>query len=165
MPAPALSSAPVLFAYDGSELARLAIEHAGALMTGRRAVVLHVHEPITVVLAPVGGALPVDASELAYEDERATQRAADRAEAVADEGARLARAAGFDATAQSTIARGTAGIAGAIVDKATAIGASVIVVGSHGRSAIGAALLGSVSTAVLHRARVPVLVVPRMCGG
>ena len=161
MSAPAPTTAPLLIAYDGSELARRALEHAGALMIARRAVVLHVQELVAVVPSPVGVAIAGEANELVYEDEQATRRAAERGEAIAEQGARLADDAGFQATPETALGRGTAGIADAIVDKAASIDAAAIVIGSHGRSAIGAALLGSVSTAVLHRARVPVLVVPR----
>ena len=37
-------------------------------------------------------------------------------------------------------------------------GASVIVLGSHGRSGVGYAVIGSVATAVAHHAKVPVLI-------
>jgi nucleotide-binding universal stress UspA family protein len=160
MSVPMPSSAPLLFAYDGSDLSRCAITRAGALMRGRRVIVLHVHEPIAVVPSPVGAALAVEATDLAYEQDLAAQQAGDRGETVAEQGAKVAEAAGFEATFDTALARGTAGIADAIVEKAASIDAAAIVLGSHGRSAIGAALLGSVSTAVLHRSTVPVFVVP-----
>jgi nucleotide-binding universal stress UspA family protein len=46
-----------------------------------------------------------------------------------------------------------------IVDTADAIGADLIVMGSHGRSGIEKLLLGSVTQRVLQDAKVPVLVV------
>jgi nucleotide-binding universal stress UspA family protein len=46
-----------------------------------------------------------------------------------------------------------------IVDAAQSEGADVIVVGSHGRGALGRALIGSVSDQVVRRAPCPVLVV------
>lgn len=46
-----------------------------------------------------------------------------------------------------------------ILDVAREIGADMIVLGSHGRGAMGRLLIGSVSEAVLHGAECPVLVV------
>jgi nucleotide-binding universal stress UspA family protein len=47
-----------------------------------------------------------------------------------------------------------------ILQEATKLEADLIVVGSHGRGAISRALLGSTSEGVLHKAVVPVLIVP-----
>jgi nucleotide-binding universal stress UspA family protein len=47
----------------------------------------------------------------------------------------------------------------AILEAATAEGADIIVLGSHGRGAIGRLLLGSVSERVVRQAAVPVVVV------
>lgn len=46
-----------------------------------------------------------------------------------------------------------------IVHVATDVGADLVVVGSHGKKAVDRLLMGSVSTAVLHRAKQAVLVV------
>jgi nucleotide-binding universal stress UspA family protein len=152
--------APLLIAYDGSDLARHAIEQAAALFPGVRAVVLSVYEPVPrIVPTPAGAAVPA-IGDLRDESEHATEAARVRADELAEKGARLAEAAGLAATAVAAHGHGTAGIADAIVERARDAGAAIIVMGSHGRSAIGAALLGSVSHAVLHRASVPVLVVP-----
>jgi nucleotide-binding universal stress UspA family protein len=51
-----------------------------------------------------------------------------------------------------------------IVDAAQSEGADVIVVGSHGRGALGRALIGSVSDQVVRRAPCPVLVVRSTIG-
>jgi nucleotide-binding universal stress UspA family protein len=48
-----------------------------------------------------------------------------------------------------------------ILELAQEIGADLIVCGSHGRGAVGRLLLGSVSSAVLHGARCPVVIVRR----
>jgi nucleotide-binding universal stress UspA family protein len=48
----------------------------------------------------------------------------------------------------------------AILEEARSVGADIIVVGSHQKGAVKRALLGSVSEGILHRADVPVLVVP-----
>jgi len=161
------TSAPLLVAYDGSDLSRHAIEQAAAILPGTRTVVLHVYE-LNAPLAPtaVGAAMALPANELTQEaEERAAESARERADEIARDGAGLAESAGLPATSDTAIARGTAGIADVIVGRAASAGAALIVLGSHGRSAIGAALLGSVSTAVLHRSTVPVLVVPARPSG
>jgi nucleotide-binding universal stress UspA family protein len=151
----------VLIAYDGSELSQRAIRSAGALLSGGRAVVLHVYESIPPVIpAAAGGAVIAPVPELGVAAEQAAESAEQRALDVAREGVREAESAGLSATPEIVVAAGSAGIAEAIVETARNRDASLIVVGSHGRSALRAALLGSVSTAVLHRSQIPVLVVP-----
>ena len=156
------TSAALLVAYDGSDLSRHAIAQAAAILPGTWTVVLHVYE-LSVPLVPtaVGAAMALPATDMTLEaEERAAESARERAAEIAREGAWLAESAGLPARSETAIARGTAGIADVIVGRAASAGATLIVLGSHGRSAIGAALLGSVSTAVLHRSTVPVLVVP-----
>ncbi len=78
---------PVLFAYDGSELAAFAIEQAGReLATGREALVLCVWQP-----ADVGFVLT---AERRFDADQASQVQA-AAEDVAARGATLAEKAGF----------------------------------------------------------------------
>ncbi|MGJ8671870.1 universal stress protein [Rubritalea sp.] len=48
----------------------------------------------------------------------------------------------------------------AIMEHAQAIDAGMIVVGTHGHSAIGSVLMGSVASGLVRQAKVPVLVVP-----
>jgi nucleotide-binding universal stress UspA family protein len=123
------------------------------LLSGRRAVGLYVHQPLAPLVAtPVGAATVATGPELDRESERADEAARRRAEEIAREGAREAERAGLSATSEMAVAIGTSGIADAIVELARSKDASLIVVGSHGRSAIAAALMGSVSTTVLHRA-------------
>jgi nucleotide-binding universal stress UspA family protein len=79
-------------------------------------------------------------------------------EHLAAAGAELAREAGFNAEPlgereQSKTWR-------ALLEAGDRSGASLIVVGAHGRSGIGRAVLGSVSTAIVHHSAIPVLVVP-----
>jgi nucleotide-binding universal stress UspA family protein len=73
---------------------------------------------------------------------------------VSEEGAELARKAGFNAT--PAVIQGSP-IWHKIVEAARAEGAGMIVIGSHGRSGVRYAAMGSVATAVAHHATVPVL--------
>src|SRR5437764_4686726 len=80
---------PVLFAYDGSELAKLAIEEAGRqLEPGRDAVVLTVWRPYGV-----GFISPPDVKF----DAAATDEVRNAAEDTAAQGASMAQVAGFRA--------------------------------------------------------------------
>jgi nucleotide-binding universal stress UspA family protein len=142
---------PILICYDRSDGARRAVEVAGALFSGRTAVVLHVWSPISVAAAAYGGftALP-DFDEAAL---------AKAARELAEEGAGLARAAGLDASA--AVVEGTyEGTWHAIVDAALSEGASLIVIGARGLSTFKSFVLGSVSHGVAQHARTPVLIVP-----
>jgi nucleotide-binding universal stress UspA family protein len=152
---------PVLLAYDGSELSRRAMHSAATVVGGGRAVVVHVYEPSApLVPTPGAAAALANAPELAEQAARAQEDMRRGMDELAERGMREAQRAGFSATGQTVIARGTTGVAEAIVDTATSIGASLIVLGSHGHSAIHGALLGSVSTEVLRRSSVPLLIVP-----
>lgn len=90
------SSAPVLVCFDGSDGAKHAIEVAGRLFNGRRAIVLTVWQPSISALAPFDpvGELVGQAGGLFRDiDEIAARQAAEQAE----EGAQLAVAAGLEA--------------------------------------------------------------------
>lgn len=146
-------SGPVLFAYDGSDLAGNAITEAGGqLRAGRDALVLTVWEPFNVGFLPVDG-LAFDA---AGADEVRTA-----AEKAAAHGASLAEAAGF--RAQSMAAEAAPTWKG-IIDAADKHDASLIVLGSHGRSGLTGLVVGSVAAAVAAHSRRSVLIVHRRAG-
>jgi nucleotide-binding universal stress UspA family protein len=138
---------PVLIAYDGSEYAKAAIEQAGEQLRDHRpAIVLTVWQPfggagfVGAPMAPPAGV------------EEGFEREARR---VAEEGARLARKAGFEA--EPVVERGDP-VWQRIVESADEHGASILVMGSHGRTGISRVLMGSVAgTASSHTAR-PVLI-------
>jgi nucleotide-binding universal stress UspA family protein len=139
---------PVLFAYDGSDLARFAIEHAGAqLAPGRHGLVLCVWQPADVGFVPVGGQ-HFDALDAAAVH--------DAAERTAAQGAALAERAGFRAESVTVEAAPTWK---GIVRVAEAREASLIVLGSHRRTGIVGHLLGSVTGAVVTHSTASVLVV------
>src|ERR1700681_4767968 len=141
---------PVVFAYDGSELAKLAIEEAGRqLGPGRDALVLTVWQPFDVGFVPAV-ALQINAAEVADVRDAAAQTAA--------EGASRAKAAGFNARGlEAEVAPTWKGI----VDAAEEHDASLIVLGSHGRTGFAGVALGSVAGAVAAHPRRSVLIVHR----
>jgi nucleotide-binding universal stress UspA family protein len=141
-------SGPVLFAYDGSELAGHAITEAGRqLRAGRDAVVLTIWEPFNV------GFLPVGEAEF---DAAGADEVKAAAEKTASQGASLAEAAGFRAEIMTAEAAPTWK---GITDVADSRDASVIVLGSHGRSGVTSLMVGSVASAVAAHSRRSVLIV------
>lgn len=133
----------IAWATDGSELAEQALEHVRKLaeIHGSRIVALHANE----VISGRAGMAPVLADE---PDIR--ERIAGRVDEL--------RAAGFDADLE--VCTGTADVATLVERAASAVEADLIVVGTHGRSGVGAALMGSVARGLCHTSRRPVLVVP-----
>jgi nucleotide-binding universal stress UspA family protein len=139
---------PVLFAYDGSELAALAIKEAGRqLAPGRDALVACVWQP-----GDVGFVVPEGRHLHAAE----AQEVKKAAEETAAHGAALAEQAGF--SAQSRAVEGAPTWKG-IVEVAGEHDASLIVLGSHNRSGLAGHLLGSVTAAVMKHCTFAVLVV------
>jgi nucleotide-binding universal stress UspA family protein len=143
-------SGPVLFAYDGSDLAGNAITEAGRqLQAGRDALVLTVWEPFNVGFLPVAG---VEFDAAGVDEVRAA------AEKTAAHGASLAEAAGFRARGMAAEAAPTWK---GIIDAADEHDASLIVLGSHGRSGLTGLVVGSVAGAVAAHSRRSVLIVHR----
>ena len=139
---------PVLFAYDGSELAKHAIEEAGRqLARGRPAVVLTVWRPFGVGFVPAGD------REF---DAAASNEVRAAAQETAASGASLAEAAGFPAT---SIERREAPTWKGISHAAEESDASLIVLGSHGKKGVAGVFAGSVADAVAAHSPRPVLIV------
>jgi nucleotide-binding universal stress UspA family protein len=151
---------PILIAYDGSEPARAAVREAGALLAPGRALVLTVWEPALAqfMLAPdpsgMGSMMAPYDSALARNVEHASE---DHAREVAQDGAQLAQAAGFEA--QAITVEDDLAVADAIVAAADEHDARAIVIGSRGLRGLKSILLGSTSSHVLHHALRPVVVV------
>jgi nucleotide-binding universal stress UspA family protein len=140
-----MSDRPILIAYDGSDYAKAAIEQASdQLENGRRAIVLTVWQRFRAAFVGVGAA-PVGLEEGIENDARR----------VAEEGAGLAREAGFDAKA--VVERGDP-IWQRIVETADEHDAGLVVLGSHGRTGVERVLIGSVAGAVAAHTERPVLI-------
>jgi nucleotide-binding universal stress UspA family protein len=141
---------PVVFAYDGGELAGYAIERAGELLsTDRQALILTVWQPFDVGFVPTGG-LQFDAAQVP-----AVKAAAEK---TAAEGAARAQAAGFQVDSEATEATPTWK---GIVEAAEERDASLIVLGSHSRGAVGHVLIGSVAASVASHSARSVLIIHR----
>jgi nucleotide-binding universal stress UspA family protein len=144
---PRTPAGPIVIAYDGSELSRRGIEEAGRLLpTGREALVVCAWQPFDV------GFVPVDQAPFNAEETPAVRAAAERTAAA---GASLADAAGF--RAQSLAIEASSAWKG-IIDVAEEHDASLIVLGSHGRSGFTGLLVGSVAGAVAAHSRRTVLI-------
>jgi nucleotide-binding universal stress UspA family protein len=141
---------PVLFSYDGSDLARLAIEEAGRqLEPGRDALVLTVWRPFVVGFTPPAG-VEFDAAD--------SEQVRKAAEETAAQGASMAQNAGFRAESAAVNQAPTwKGITGVADDR----DASMIVLGSHGKSGLTGMFLGSVASAVAEHSGRTVLIVHR----
>jgi nucleotide-binding universal stress UspA family protein len=149
------SDRPLIICYDGSEDAKYAIRHAGGLLDGSKALVVTVWEP-TVLLSSIGywggTAEGVNFVEL-------DRAAAESAGHVAEDGARIARDAGFDAGPAAIKATGP--VWKMILNIADGNDAPAIVIGSRGLGSVSRMLMGSVSNAVVHHADRPTLVIHR----
>lgn len=139
---------PVVIATDGSESAERAVV-VGARMAhtlGTGAVLVYVRPSI----GPLGEP---------YYQEKLTEQMT-YARAAVDRAATLVRGEGSEADCE--ILEGSP--ADQIVELARTRNTPLIVVGSRGLGAVTGALLGSVSSAILHRTDRPVLVVPIAAG-
>ena len=144
------ASGPVVFAYDGSDLAKMAIaEGAGVLNHGSDAIVVTVWQPFNVGF--------VSPRELRI-DAAAADEVGGAAEETATQGARLAEKAGLKARSMAVEAAPTWK---GIVQAADDHDAGVIVLGSHGRTGLESVLIGSVAEAVAAHSRRSVLIVHR----
>jgi nucleotide-binding universal stress UspA family protein len=146
--AAAPSIGPVLFAYDGSELAAFAIAQAAIqLALPRDAVVVCVWQPADV------GFTPTPPRHFDADQATEVRQAADETAAY---GALLAEKAGFRALSLSVEAAPTWK---GILQAADEQRASLIVLGSHRRSGLLGHLVGSVAAAVVAHSSSAVLVV------
>ena len=146
----ARTAGPIVFAYDGSELAAFAIDRAAThLAPGRDALVVCVWQPVDV------GFMPTDNGHFDADQATEVRRAAER---TAAHGASLAVEAGFQACSKAIEAAPTWK---GIVATADEHNASLIVLGPHRRNGLLGHLQGSVAAAVVAHTTTPVLIVPQ----
>jgi nucleotide-binding universal stress UspA family protein len=133
----------IVWATDGSELADHALEHVRQLaeVHGSRIVAVHANERLGGRYG--GGPLLADEPDIR--------------EKLESQIAEL-RSVGVDARLE--VATGTQDVATLISHAAEDVDADLIVVGTHGRSGVAAAVMGSVARALCHTSSCPVLVVP-----
>jgi nucleotide-binding universal stress UspA family protein len=139
---------PVLFAYDGSAMARVAItEAARQLPRGRDAVILTVWRTFSVGFIPENGA---------QFDAACADDVGNAAEQTATAGVSFADSEGF--RAEPLAVQGTPAWK-AILDTADEREASLIVLGSHRHAGLGGRVAGSIAADVAARSDRPVLIV------
>ena len=143
----------ILIAYDGSDDAKAAIEHASRLFPGETATVLTVWHRFIDTMALAGGRFEmiVDYDEIDADAEKS-------ARGTAEEGTSLARESGLDATPRTAVADFT--LADTILAEAAATDAGAVVCGSRGFGGVKSLMLGSTSHQLLQHADLPVIVVP-----
>jgi nucleotide-binding universal stress UspA family protein len=155
------ATAPIVIAYDGSPSSDHAVREAGRLLRGRRALVVVVYkqgigfEMLELPTATIGlPPAPLDVrTALEVDDELA-----ERSQKLAQQGAELAREAGFEPEALAVADDVDTPVAETIVSVATDRDADAIVLGAHGHGRLSEVVLGSTSRDVIRRAPCPVVV-------
>ena len=146
----------ILICYDGSADAHAAIDAAGLIIPDSHATVLVVWDGADLAMTrTANGDWKASASTESPGPDAPLEQAA---VATATEGAQRAIVAGL--VAEPRVVKRNGGIATAILAAASALAADVIVLGTRGRGRVPSLMLGSVSSAVLHHADRPVLVIP-----
>lgn len=146
---------PVLYAFDGSDNARRAVEQGAARLRSRRAVLVTVWRSAAAAAPAARVGLPdhVIAQGVSHLDDASEEQACE----TAAEGAALLREAGVEVSARAE--RCETNPWWTILALADELDAETIVVGSRGRSRLRAAVLGSTSSCVVRHSSRPVLVV------
>ncbi len=149
---------PLILCYDGSEDAKHAIQRAGDLLSARPALVLTVWQPT----AGLGSFAWSGATASMVNFAELDRAGAEDGGRVAEEGVHFAREANLEAEPVAIEATGP--VWKTIVEIAERHDAAVIVMGSRGLTGMRTMLLGSVSSAVVHHADRPTLVIHRSSG-
>ena len=145
----------ILIAYDGSEPARNAITHAGRLFPGAQAVVATVWTSMREAARAARVALPqsmIDDAVHNFDAATEASAAGPRAKAPSSRARRAWRPRRCTLQADRSVA-------GSLLARADELDAAAVIVGSRGLSAVKSVLLGSVSNAIVHQSRRPVVIV------
>jgi nucleotide-binding universal stress UspA family protein len=135
----------LLVAFDGTPLARKALEHALETYPEVEITALHV---VDYVEESYGAEALIGSEELRKRaNDRSASLLASAKETAADRGREISTATRVGKPARQ------------IVAYAEEHGVDTIVIGSHGRSLVARAILGSVAETVVRRAPTPVVVV------
>jgi nucleotide-binding universal stress UspA family protein len=145
----------ILICYDGSPSAAHALSVAQETLGHKDAILLHVWNPPTEVLADAFSTRSADSGP---SDAALEALALQRAQEVSDQGRELAAGLGLNVEVRQ--ARNDSSIWQTILDAAEAVDAELIVVGTYGATAVQSNLLGSVSNALALHSERPVVVVP-----
>lgn len=155
-----VTAMPVIICFDGSDSARWALDVVATTFGSSPAVLLNVWNPPERVVADAFG---VTDDARALDPGRLEASMAQHAQDVLDDGAQRAGELGMTVTTRAQRSHGN--VAETILAVADELDAPVIVAGTRGNTAVEDDLLGSVSGALVHHARRPVLVVPAQPAG
>jgi nucleotide-binding universal stress UspA family protein len=148
----------LLVALDGSPAAERVLEHAEALATafGSHITLLQATVSVEMVLAQEGAA-EATAGEIApsLDPEPVIEADSDSAEAYLNGVAGRLRGRNLNVS----IEHATGPAETVIVERAAALGVSLVLMTTHGRSGLGRAIFGSTADSVLRHASCPVLLV------
>lgn len=152
----------VLFPTDIGPQSINVLRHAEALAVANAAdvVLLHVIEPLPAyALGVIRGYMSAEAAQAMRESgiDELRRDVETRLQAFLDE---ESSALEGSALSMPTIRIAEGSPAATILSEAKALNADVIVMGTHGHSTLGEIVMGSVVNKVLHKADIPVLVIP-----
>lgn len=148
------ASPTILICFDGSDRAAHAITVSGQLFPGATAKILHIWEPIEHIVARYAVLAPYLGEDVDNADEGVQEHST----AVAQDGAKLAQAAGLNATAHSETLVAT--VWEAVIDASKRLGADVIITGTRGLHGVREVLVGTLSHALLQHSELPILAIP-----
>jgi nucleotide-binding universal stress UspA family protein len=139
----------ILIATDGSELSNMALDEGAALaksLKARTTIVTTVKTPEPII---------VEDTLIGPDDHERAEIARNEADQILASASKIVESAGVDCRTVSAIDKRPYE---AILETAASNGCDLIVMASHGRSGIGALLIGSETQKVLTHGKLPVLV-------